>query len=236
LFGCGTLFVLYTVLIYLAVGLARDRAQLLEIALLNYLWPALTILCSLVLLRRRASLLLVPGTIVALTGVFLVMTQGASVSWGSFVGHLHTNPVAYGLAAGAALAWALYSNLARLWSAPHSPGAVELFIPVTGLIMLGLRLCVTESPQWHLQAIFEAGALGGITALAYALWDTAMRKGDLLLVAACAYFTPLLSTVVSCAYLGVAPGASLWIGCALIVIGSLVSWRSAAPAGRALEP
>ena len=53
-----------------------------------------------------------------------------------------------------------------------------------------------------------------------------MRNGDLLFVAACSYFTPLLSTLVSCAYLKVAPGYRLWVCCVVMVIGSLVSWRS----------
>ena len=53
-----------------------------------------------------------------------------------------------------------------------------------------------------------------------------MRKGDLPFVAACSYFTPLLSTLVSCTYLQVMPGYELWAGCVVMVIGSLVSWRS----------
>jgi drug/metabolite transporter (DMT)-like permease len=68
--------------------------------------------------------------------------------------------------------------------------------------------------------------LAAITALAYMLWDVAMRRGNLLLVVACSYFTPLLSTLVSCAYLGVVPGSQLWMGCALLVCGSLLSWSS----------
>ena len=147
MFGCGSLFVLYTALIYLAVGIAKDREQLLEIALLNYLWPALTILFSVILLKRPASLLLVPGTVLALIGVFLAMTQSAHLSWSSFIGHLQTNPAAYALALGAALAWALYSNLARLWSGPGSRGAVELFIPVTGLALLWFASLRTNPPS-----------------------------------------------------------------------------------------
>jgi drug/metabolite transporter (DMT)-like permease len=68
--------------------------------------------------------------------------------------------------------------------------------------------------------------LGGITVLWYDLWDAAMRQGNLPLVASASYLTPLLSTLVSCVYLAVIPGAQLWIGCALIIAGSLVSWRS----------
>jgi len=39
LLGCGLLFACYPAAIYLAVGLAKDREQLLEIALVNYLEP-----------------------------------------------------------------------------------------------------------------------------------------------------------------------------------------------------
>ena len=226
LFGCGTLFVSYTAAIYLAVGMAEDREQVLEIALVNYLWPALTILFSLPLLKKRASLWLLLGTSLALAGVFLVMTQGANTSWASFREHLQINPAAYALALAAAVAWALYSNLARRWSGPENDGAVELFMPATGLVLLALRLLTTEPAGWSLQAVGEASGLAAITTLAYILWDLAMRKGNLLLVVACSYFTPLLSTLVSCAYLRVSPGPKLWVGCLVLVSGSLVTWLS----------
>ena len=226
LLGCGSLFVFYTAAIYLAVGLAKDREQLLEVALVNYLWPALTVLCSLLLLKKRASLWLVPGTALALTGVFLVMTQGAHVSWVSWREHLQNNPAAYALALTAAISWALYSNLARRWSEPESGGAVELFVPASGLVLLALRLATTEPTGWSLRAVGEALGLAAVTTLAYGLWDVAMRRGNLLLVVACSYFTPLLSTVVSCLYLKVSPGPTLWLGCVLLVSGSLVTWRS----------
>ena len=138
LLGCGSLFVFYTTAIYIAVGLAKDREQVLEIALVNYLWPTLTILFSLPLLKSQASLWLLPGTGLALTGVFLVMTPGAQVSWASVREHLQTNPVAYALALAAAISWALYSNLARRWSAPENEGGVELFVPAAGLVLLAL--------------------------------------------------------------------------------------------------
>jgi len=125
LYGCGSLFVFYTAAIFLAVGLATDRAQLLEIALVNYLWPAMTVLCSLLLLKKRASRWLLPGTALALTGVFLVMTQGGSVSWDSLTEHLQSNPAGYALALVAAVSWALYSNLTRRWSEPGGSGAVR---------------------------------------------------------------------------------------------------------------
>jgi drug/metabolite transporter (DMT)-like permease len=234
LFGCGSLFALYTVFIYLAVGMAGDRGELLEIALLNYLWPAATIVLSLPLLGQRAHPVLWPATGVAFAGVFLVMTQGSGVSWASLRSHLEGNPAAYALAFAGAIVWALYSNLARRWSTPSSEGAAVLFVPITGLLLLGIRCFLTEPTVWSFSAVVEAGALGSVTALAYALWDTAMRKGDHVLVVAASYFTPLLSTLFSCAYLGVAPGPGLWLGCLMIVGGSLGSWRAIRTGSRAM--
>jgi drug/metabolite transporter (DMT)-like permease len=105
---------------------------------------------------------------------------------------------------------------------------VALFIPATGLALLLLRFVAGESSAWTLHAVGEAAVLATMTVLAYAFWDAAMRKGNLLLVAACSYFTPLLSTLVSCAYLRVVPQWRLWLGCLVLVTGSLLTWLSVA--------
>ncbi len=225
LLGCGSLFVLYTVLLYLAVGWARNRQQLLEVALLNYLWPALTIIFSLLLLNKRAGIWLWPGTVMALAGVVIALTQGAGISVRSCLENVQTNPPAYLLALGAAFAWAIYSNLTRKWSDPDQGGGVDVFIPVTGIMLLLMHFIFPSEGSWSFRAMGESAILGGITALAYLLWEVAMRKGNLLLVAASAYFTPLLSTLVSCLYLRITPGPELWLGCALVTAGSLLSWR-----------
>jgi len=225
-FGCGAMFVLYTVLLYLAIGTAEDRRQVLEIGLINYLWPTATVLLSLVLLNKRANLLLAPGTALALAGEFLVITQDTAVSWPSFWGHLQADPGPCVLAFVGAVAWAFYSTLTRRWLPAGSAGAVSLFVPAAGLGLLVLSLLQGESPTWSMHVVEEAVVLAALTVAAYALWDRAMRRGNLLLVAACSYFTPLLSTLVSCVYLGVEPGGRLWLGCVVLVAGSLLTWQS----------
>ena len=54
LWGCGALFVIYTACFCLSVGLAVDRAQVLEVGLVNYLWPSLTLLLALPIQGHRA--------------------------------------------------------------------------------------------------------------------------------------------------------------------------------------
>ena len=232
-FGCGCLFVLYTLALFLALGLAADRGQAIEVGLLNYLWPTLTILFALILLGQRAGVGLIPGTLLALCGVFLVLTQGAAVTWTSFVTNLRENPAAYGLGAFAAVAWALYSNLTRRWGGSDGRGAVLVFTLATGLAFSVGRLLHPEAGTWGMRVAVEVALLALSTGLAYAFWDLAMRAGDVVLVASCSYLTPFLSTVVSCLYLQVRPGLGLWVGCALIIAGSFLSWKSIRPAAEA---
>lgn len=230
LVGCGALFVGYMLLLFLAIGWAENRQQVLEVGLLNYLWPALTILFSLLLLNQKASRILFPGTLLALAGVFLVVTQGGRVSWQSLSQNVAGNPAAYSLALAASLSWALYSNLTNRWAGGRSDGAVALFLPITAVIMLVSSCFLNEPRNWSGRVAAEVLFLGMATYAAYAMWDSAMRRGNVVLVAAVSYLTPFLSTVVSCLYLAVVPGAGLWVGCGLLILGSFLSWQSVAGA------
>ena len=80
LVGCGALFVIYQFSIYVGLGTARNRTQVLGVGLLNYLWPMLTLVFSLLLLRIRATALVIPGVLAATAGVFFVVTQGESLA------------------------------------------------------------------------------------------------------------------------------------------------------------
>jgi drug/metabolite transporter (DMT)-like permease len=89
--------------------------------------------------------------------------------------------------------------------------------------LAGLRPFFPESPQWNTQAILELAYMAIFPAmLAYALWDQAVRKGEIVLVASLSYLTPLLSTGISALFLGVQPGASVWAGAALVIAGALL--------------
>ena len=121
LLGCGALFVCCELGLCLAVGRAVTRQQVLEVSVINYLWPGLTLLFSVWILKRRARLWLMPGVVIALTGVLL-----------------------------------------------------------------------------------------------------AMRNGRIILVAAFSYLTPVLSMFVSSLRLGIRPGLTLWVACAMVVVGAVV--------------
>ena len=220
--GCGSLFALYMLCLYGALGLARDHRQVLEVGLLNYLWPMLTLLLSVPILGQRATILLIPGVLVGTAGVFLTMTHSQGLLWQEprqAIG----NGLPYLLGASAAVSWALYSTLSRRWAGSSAlrGGAVPLFMLGTGLLLALVRLAFPERQQWSARAVLELLFMAISSNLAYAFWERAMRGGDLVLVAAASYLTPLLSMIVSTLYLRIVPGPRLWLGCALIVAGAV---------------
>jgi EamA domain-containing membrane protein RarD len=76
LFGCGTLLVVYMASLYLAIGTAVNRLQVLEVGLVNYLWPSLTLVMAIPILKRKARFTLIPGCLLGFGGVLF-----ASAIW-----------------------------------------------------------------------------------------------------------------------------------------------------------
>jgi drug/metabolite transporter (DMT)-like permease len=103
-------------------------------------------------------------------------------------------------------------------------------------VLLLVRQFANEPANWTTRALGEAFGLAAVTAVAYGLWDLAMRRGNLLFILAASYFTPLLSTAVSCVYLRVSPSPKLWVGCLLLIGGSLLTWRAVSDAAEARTP
>jgi drug/metabolite transporter (DMT)-like permease len=222
LVGCGTLFGANITVFYIGLALARSSGQAIEVGLLNYSWPVLILVFSLLLLPMKARWAFIPGIAIAAVGIFFTVTQATPVTFAAFAANLAGNPWAYlgGLAAG--VSWALYSVLSRKWSGDGKGNAVPLFMLVTSVV-LGLSLLVfPETTTWTHRAVLELLFMAIGPNLAYILWEMAMRKGDIVLVASASYMTPLLATLIAVSYLGVPAGWKLWAGCALIIIGAVI--------------
>jgi drug/metabolite transporter (DMT)-like permease len=226
--GCGALFVVYEFCLYVAIGLASSRQQVLEVGIINYLWPGLTLAFSIPILKRRARPWLVPGMLMAFAGVFLAAAQRESFSWASLPAGGRGRLLPYLLAFVGAICWGLYSNFSRRWAANAQGVGVPLFLLATGVVMALLRPVFHESSDWAREGLpltvyvvlVYIALVPGL--LAYVFWDFAMRRGRMILVAAFSYLTPLFSTLVSCLYLQVWPARGLWIACGLLVGGAFI--------------
>jgi drug/metabolite transporter (DMT)-like permease len=191
--------------------------------LFNYLWPSLTLAFSITILGKRARWSVWPGMRLAYLGVALAMFQGESWSRESFRSNLEESLLPYLLALVAAVSWALYSNCSRRLCGEHEGSGVPVFLLVTGCLLAVLRVFRTEESEWSSGAYLELTYIALFpTLFAYIFWERAMRRGHVVFVASMSYGTPLLSTLISCLYLGVPMGPWLWVACGLIVAGALV--------------
>ena len=232
LLACGSMMIAHTLLLFSAIGFAETRAQVVVATVANYLWPALTLLFSVFFLGFKARRLgLAIGSIVGVSGVVLAVCADPA----GFRGELFTGPsgVTACIAAGGAVCWALYSVFGRRWGAGNADGAMAVFLLVTGLVLLGARVLHGEESQLTGAALLEAAYMVLFPTLcAYVFWDTAARRGNLALIAAGSYLTPLFSIGVTWLYLGVPITAVQWLGAGLVVAGAVASKLSVDPGTR----
>jgi drug/metabolite transporter (DMT)-like permease len=235
LFAGGLLFIAYEILLALSLGLAADRAQALELGMINYMWPCLTILFAVAARQQAGSWVLVPGAALTFGGLAWVMKGEAPWSAQASLAHVSGNPLPYGLAACAAVIWAAYSVLTRRFGAGKS--GVPLFLAGTAAILWLMHAASPEPPlrlTWA--AATQAGVLGAFVAMAYSCWNHGIQHGNMTLLAVASYFTPVLSVLLASAWLKTAPGASFWTGVALVTLGSIVCWWSTRPTARYAQP
>ncbi len=225
LFGCGALFVAYVLCFYHALDAAVSREQVLVVGIINYLWPAFSLLLSVPILGQRTSLpALLAASLVAFLGVALALGAGGALSAGGLAAALRGGWAAYVPALGAAILWGLYNNLSRRWGGADGSGAVPLFILATAVLLSPNLVLHPTDAAWSAQAV---GILLFValcpTFLAYFLWDLAERRGHHSTVNALAYGIPVASTLLTGWLLGLRVPILTWAGCGLVILGAVLS-------------
>jgi drug/metabolite transporter (DMT)-like permease len=217
--GRGAFFVAYEVCLFLAVGLAADRQAVVRVAVINYLWPGLTLLLAVPILHRRAKWTLAPGMLLAFAGVALAATRQEGLTLAD-LGRDGTGLPCL-LALVAAVSWALYNNLSRRWAETDDHLAVPLFVSATGAILAASAVLAGHGGTWTARAAIELAYLAAFpTLVAFLLWNHAIGRGNVVVVASLSYLTPLLATTFACVYLRVLPGAGVWIAVGMVVAGA----------------
>src|ERR1700688_4165019 len=211
--GVGGLFG-YHALYFLALRFAPPA----EAGLLNYLWPLLIVLFSSLLPGERLAPHHVIGAMLGLTGTVLLLAGNPAV-------HFESGHVAGLIAAFvAAFVWAAYSILSRkLKSVPTD--AVAGFCLATALLaalvhgMVEVTVWPDTTAQWLAIATLGVGPVG----TAFYAWDIGMKRGDIRVLGAASYATPLLSTAFLILAGFAEPSAGIVIAAVLIAGGGLIA-------------
>ena len=219
----GVLFAAYEICISLAVGLSHSRHQAMEMAVVNYLWPALTVLLTVVVQGKRTSLLLFVGVLLAFSGVVWCLFNGESWSLSVLSMHVASNPLTYALAFCGAIIWALYCTLTQRWS--NGENGITLFFIMTA-VTLWVQYGLSDEPalKFSLSSVGYLICSGLVMAGGYGLWNLAILRGNMMLLATLSYFTPVFATLFSSVILGILLSWSFWQGVAMVSLGSLICW------------
>ncbi|ONK03723.1 EamA family transporter [Pectobacterium actinidiae] len=223
LFAGGAMFVCYEIFLSLSIGLADSRMQAMEIGMINYLWPSLTILFSLFINQQKSRFLLWPGLALSLGGIVWIMKGESDWTPELLWNNVLANPLAYSLAFSAALTWALYCNITKRYGQGES--GVSLFFFITSLVLwIKYALSAEGAISFTLASSLQLLFMGASTALAYSAWNTGIQHGNLTLLATASYFTPVLSTLLAAFWLNITPDLSFWQGVVMVTAGSLLCW------------
>lgn len=221
----GVLFATYELFMAFAVGLAQDNFRAIEVSILNYLWPTLTVLLwALARKSGRSSALLrvAPGAVLATAGIALAV-GGSSLLSGTplFAG----SSLPYVLAFSASVIWAFYSVATPRWACGSNATAYFFAITAAALwIFVALARPSVPQTAFDLASCVPLLCVTAAIAAGYALWNRAINGGDMRVLSVVAYFAPVFSSAASAMILGVMPDALFWCGVALVVCGSLAGW------------
>lgn len=221
----SSLFVLYEVFLSLSVGYADNGRQAIEVAMLNYLWPSLTVLFAILFNGQKASLLVVPGLALSLFGVCWVLGGDNGFHPDEMLLNIRVNPLSYGLAFLASVLWATYCTITVRMSRGHT--GVTFFLLLTALA-LWIKFLFGENPPMHWD--WQVAGYVCMAALAvgygYAAWNKGIVHGNPAMLAAASYFTPVISSALAAFILHIPLTLSFWQGAVMVCVGSLMCWIS----------
>lgn len=205
-------------LYHCAYFFAIQSAPPVEASLIAYLWPLLIVVFAAFLPGERLRVHHVIGVVLGLIGAVLIITKGGAIGLqsGFKLGHA--------VALACAFIWSGYSVLSRrLGDVPTE--IVAGFCLITAIVSLGLHFALetTSIPQtvgqWTailLLGLFPVG-------LAFYTWDLGVKRGDIMVLGAASYASPLLSTLVLLVSGYAAFHWTILVACLLITFGAMIA-------------
>lgn len=198
---------------------ALRNAPAVEANLINYLWPLLIVVFSGFLPGEKLRWYHGLGALIGLASAVLLLLGD-----GGLAGFDASYTLGYVAAVGAALFWSSYSVLSRLFAGVPT-GAVTGACLITSALSFACHLAF-ETTVWPTGLVAWAGVVGlGLFPVGFAffVWDIGMKRGDVQVLGAAAYATPILSTLLLIAF---GFGAFTWpvaAACVLVTLGALIA-------------
>ncbi|HET6158397.1 MAG TPA: DMT family transporter [Dongiaceae bacterium] len=216
LLGIGGLFG-YHALYFTALRYAPP----VEASLIAYLWPLLLVLMSALLPGERLHWTHLVGGAIGLVGAILLVLQKAEGAISFDVQYI----LGYLAALGCAFTWSAYSVMSRRFGQAPTD-LVGAFCGATALLgvvahVLAGELTIWPADHWEWAAVVALGL--GPVGLAFFVWDYGVKRGDIKALGACAYASPLLSTLLLILAGKAEATMAVILACLLIVAGAIIA-------------
>ncbi|MBJ9984625.1 aromatic amino acid DMT transporter YddG [Acinetobacter sp. S40] len=221
-----TLFIVYELCFSFAIAYSKTSQQAIEVSIVNYLWPSLTILAFVIFKELKFNLLILLGLFISISGIIYIQTGNDSFSAQSVVTNLKDNPLSYVLALSGAIIWAFYCVVTRKMSNGQNPISI-FFIGVT--LTLWLKLGLTHQlvmPTFDLSLSLYLLLAASAVGLGYAAWNIGIIHGNITILVVASYFTPIISSVLAMFLLNTELPVTFWQGTILVTLGSFICWLS----------
>nr|WP_318381766.1 aromatic amino acid DMT transporter YddG [uncultured Enterobacter sp.] len=219
----SVLFVSYEMCLALSLGYAATRHQAIEVGMVNYLWPSLTILFAILFNGQKTSLLVIPGLVISLLGVSWVLGGDSGLNIADITRNVISNPLSYILAFSGAIIWAAYCTVTSKYARGNN--GITLFVLLTAL-SLWVKYALSDQPEmiFSWPVTLKLLTVGLALGFGYAAWNTGILQGHVNILAAASYFTPVLSSALAAILLSAPLSFSFWQGAMMVCAGSLLCW------------
>jgi len=225
LYLASALFCTYEICFSLSLGFATSGRQTLELGMVNYLWPSMTIAMAIIFNGQKSNLLIIPGMALAILGIALVLGGEEGLHIGEMWRNILVNPLSYCLAFMGAFLWSAYCTLTTRMA--EGKNGVTFFFMLTALV-LWIAYFFGDAPpiRMSLNAAMLVALAAGALAFGYAAWNIGILHGNAMVLSTASYFIPILSSILTGLMVGTALSFSFWQGCALTSAGSFLCWIS----------
>lgn len=219
----SVLFVAYELCFALSIGYADTAHQAIEVGMVNYLWPTLTIVAAILFNRQRSNWLILPGFVLSIVGICWVLGGAQGFDPAAMLANVRANPLSYLLALAGALIWAAYCTVtARIAAGKNGVTLffilVSLSLWVKYLLLGGEPMHVSGSAIVYL--LMAAAAMG----FGYGAWNIGILHGNVTILAGASYFIPVLSAALSAWLLQAPLSLAFWQGAAMVSGGATLCW------------
>lgn len=221
----SVLFVSYEICLALSLGYAATRSQAIEVGMVNYLWPSLTIVFAILFNGQKSTLWVIPGLALSLLGVSWVLGGEQGLQVDEILRNITSSPLSYALAFSGAFIWAAYCTVTSKYAGGKN--GITLFVLLTAL-SLWIKYALSDQPEmmFSVPVVVKLLLCGVALGFGYAAWNVGILHGNVTLLAAASYFTPVLSSALAAALLSAPLSFAFWQGAVMVCVGSLLCWHA----------